>query len=84
MIPCPGCTQICTNTAAYKIHFNSCIKGVYFNCPICGYAFTRKSTCEEHIDSHLDGQHFHCKICRTKYQTIGSFRNHAVRNIEQH
>ena len=76
-IPCPGCTQIFTNTAAYKIHFNSCVKGVYFNCLICDYPFTRKSTCDEHIDSHLDGQCFHCKICKTKYQTIGSLRNHA-------
>ena len=53
------------------------MKGVYFNCLICDYAFTRKSTHDEHIDLHLDGQHFHCKLCKTKYQTIGSLRNHA-------
>ena len=69
--------QIFKNTVTYKIHFNSCVKGVFFNCPICDYAFTRKSTCDEHIDSHLDGQCFHCKICKTKYQTIGFLRNHA-------
>ena len=67
-IPCPSYTQIFSNRASYQQHFNSCIKGVYFN---------RKSTCDEHINSYLDEQYFHCKLCRTKYQTIGSIRNHA-------
>ena len=76
-IPYPGCGQIFTSRASYKLHFNSCIKGVHFNCPTCDHTFPRKSTCDEHIDLHLSGQHFHCIICKTKYQTIGSLRNHA-------